>query len=185
MEFWFPPDGSMNQCLTAIIPSRAHLRNSSAAALTLSNEERSNFSQMASFPVVCLRSSIAALALSSLLVAMYTLAFLTNNAYAYLRWISALDQVTNSSREEYLDGLFADTSISPSNDNNLADQVRNVVDGKLGLWSEVSFKENRIEDLSEDIEGGGNARVRHVWRGTAQVKESSRNSAQVIYHQMV
>ena len=63
---------------------RTHSRNSSAAALTLFNEARSSFSQMASFPVVSFRSSMAALVLSSLRAARYTLAFLVNSAYARL-----------------------------------------------------------------------------------------------------
>jgi len=51
---------------------------------------------MASFPVVCLRSSIAAFALSSFLVAMYTFAFLANSAYAHhMRDEGAVDTFFN------------------------------------------------------------------------------------------
>jgi len=63
--------------------------------------------------------------------------------------------------------LFPDTGVSPSNDNDLPGQVRDIVDGELALWSEVSVK-YPIELLSEDAEGGENASAKHVWRGTAQ-----------------
>jgi hypothetical protein len=144
---------------------RTHPRNSSAAVLTLSNEERSSFSQMASFPVVCLRSSIAALALSSLRAAIYTLAFLVNSAYAHSHTqeengeiISSTEQQTGS-RAKYLSSLFADTGVAPSDDNDFPGEVRNVVDSELGLWSEPAFDDNRVERSKED---GEPTRARHV-----------------------
>ena len=61
----------------------------------------------------------------------------------------------------HLGSLFADTGVSPSNDDDLPGQVRNVVDGELGLWSKVTFDKNRVERSYEDAEGGGDARARH------------------------
>lgn len=84
------------------------------------------------------------------------------------------------SRAEYLDDLLSNTRISPSNNNDLPSQVRNVVNGKLGLWSEVAFDKHRIERLSEDAEGGENTRTRHTRR---EVRKRGRvyglNSAQI------
>jgi hypothetical protein len=128
---------------------RTYSRNSSAAALTLFNEERSSFSQIASFPVVSLRSSMAALALSSLRAAIYTLAFLVNNAYARShtrekRRDDFFDLATGSGAK-YLNGLFANTGVAPSDDDDFSGQVWNVADSELGLWSEEAFNENRVE----------------------------------------
>ena len=65
-------------------------------------------------------------------------------------------------RVTYLDGLFANASVSPSNDDDLSSQVWNIVDGKLGLRSEVTFDDNRIEYLPDDPEGGESARAGHA-----------------------
>jgi len=96
---------------------------------------------------------MALLALSSVLVAMYTLAFLASNAYAHSR---AQDKsgVNKFFRLRYLARLFANTSISTSDDDDFPSQVRNIIDGELGFWSEVTLDENRVEDLHEDAEGG-------------------------------
>ena len=65
-------------------------------------------------------------------------------------------------RVAYLGGLFANASVSPSNDDDLSSQVRNVVDGKLGLRSKVTFDDNRIEYLPDDPEGGESAGTGHA-----------------------
>ena len=65
-------------------------------------------------------------------------------------------------RGSYLGSLFANASVSPSDDEDLSSQVRNVVDGKLGLRSEVTFDDNRIEYLPDDPEGGESARAGHA-----------------------
>ena len=67
------------------------------------------------------------------------------------------------SRADYLDGLLSNASVAPSDDNDLPSQVRNVVDGELGLWSKVTIK-SRVESLSEDAEGRKNASAKHLWR---------------------
>ena len=65
-------------------------------------------------------------------------------------------------RGSYLGGLFANASIAPGDDDDLSSQVRNVVDGKLGLGSKVTFDGNRVEHLPDDPEGGENVRARHT-----------------------
>ena len=54
----------------------------------------------------------------------------------------------------YLGSLFANASVAPSDDDDLSSQVRNVVDGKLGFWSKVTFNDNRVEYLPKNPEGG-------------------------------
>jgi len=65
---------------------------------------------------------------------------------------------------KYLDCLFANSSVSPGNDNDFPSQIRNVVDSEFGLWSEVTFDNERFKDPPEDAEGGEKARARHLWR---------------------
>ena len=62
----------------------------------------------------------------------------------------------------YLGSLFANASVAPSDYDDLSSQVRNVVDGKLGLRSEVTFDDNRIEYLPDDPEGGESAGTGHA-----------------------
>ena len=62
-------------------------------------------------------------------------------------------------RTKYLDGLFSDASVPPGDDDDFPGQVRNVGNGKLGLWGEVGI-ENRKNDLPEDFEC---TRVGHAW----------------------
>ena len=108
---------------------------------------------------------MAALALSSLRAAIYTLAFLINSAYAHSHTqerngatISSTEQQT-SSRAKYLSGLFADTCVAPSDDNDFPSQVWDVVDSKLGLRSKPVFDDDRVERSEED---GEPTRARHV-----------------------
>ena len=72
------------------------------------------------------------------------------------------------SRVKYLDGLFANTSVASGDNDDFPRQVRNVVDGELGLWSEVGFHKYRIEHPPEDAEGGEEAGAGHerncCWR---------------------
>ena len=78
---------------------------------------------------------MAALALSSLLVAIYTLAFLANNAYAR-PYAQGKDRMNNFLRPDnkqlparkYLDSFLANTSITPSDDDDFPSQVWNVFD---------------------------------------------------------
>ena len=63
---------------------------------------------------------------------------------------------------EYLGRLFANTSVAPSDDNDLPGQVRDVVDGELGLWGKITVNKNRFERPSKYAEGGEEARAGHV-----------------------
>ena len=66
-------------------------------------------------------------------------------------------------RNTYLDSLFANSSVSSSDDDDLPAQVRNVVNSELGFRSEVTLK-HRVEHLPGGAEGGGKAIARHTWR---------------------
>ena len=65
------------------------------------------------------------------------------------------------SRVKYLDGLFANASVTSGDNDDFPRQVRNVVDGELGFWSEVGFHKDRIEHPPEDAEGGEEAGAGH------------------------
>jgi hypothetical protein len=67
--------------------------------------------------------------------------------------------LATGSRAKYLDGLFSNTGVAPSDDDDFSSQVRNVVNSELGLWSEEAFNENRVERFTGDGEKG---RVGHV-----------------------
>ena len=111
---------------------------------------------------------MAALALSSLLVAIYTLAFLANNAYArpYAQGKDGMNNLRPGNKQlparKYLDSFLANTSITPSDDDDFPSQVWNVFDREFGLWSEVAFHDKRLEHLPEDTEGREKARGIHV-----------------------
>ena len=68
------------------------------------------------------------------------------------------------SRTKYLDGLFANTGIAPSDDDDFASQVRNVVNSELGLWSEEAFDDTRVEGFTEEGESAGGRHVRRSLR---------------------
>jgi len=63
---------------------------------------------------------------------------------------------------KYLCCLFANTSVAAGDDSDFPGQVRNVVEGELGLWGEVTFDKNRIERLHQDTKGREEAGARHI-----------------------
>ena len=71
---------------------------------------------------------------------------------------------------KYLGGLFTDASISTSDDDDFPGQVRNVLDGEFGLWSEVTLDDDRIERPQHDAEGGVIAGESHSWRELGERK---------------
>ena len=58
---------------------------------------------------------------------------------------------------EYLDCFFADPGVAPGDDDDFPGQIRNAVDSEIGLWSEVTLDDKRVEYLPEDAKGGEQA----------------------------
>ena len=63
---------------------------------------------------------------------------------------------------KYFGRLFPNAGVSTRDDNDFPGQIRNVINGELGLWGEVTLDKSRVECLRENAEGGEIAGAGHT-----------------------